>query len=461
MRLALLLALVSGMPDPDSATPSAPEIQRVFDLGPVWSGHPVGFSWLVRGDQITVAFYDADRRLNVASRRLSSRDLEPGSASHTPVTDGWTRVQLDSTLGWDSHNSLVLAQDARGDLHLSGNMHGTPLVYFRTDTPGDIRSFRPLHRMTGDREARCTYPRFFTGPEGAFLFSYRDGASGNGDNLVNVYDLTTKTWTRLLDRPLLDGQGQRNAYPFGPTRGPDGFFHLGWVWRETPDCATNHDLSYARSRDLLHWETAAGEPLALPLTLDPRTIVDPVPVGGGLLNVSTSLFIDSKQRPILVYHKHDEAGHTQAYTARFETDAWRIRPATSWNDRWHASGGGTIVLEITLRGLTRIGPDRLALPYSHWKAGSGRVLLDENTLTPITDNTPAETKPTTPSHPDPLARVEGKTPGLKVHRLTARGPGGTQLILRWETLDAHRDRPRPGPPPPPSPLRLYLLATGE
>ena len=56
---------------------------------------------------------------------------------------------------------------------------------------------------------------------------------------------------------LFDGQGRRNAYPLGPVTGPDGRFHVVWVWRDTPDCATNNNLSYARSRDLIHWETAA------------------------------------------------------------------------------------------------------------------------------------------------------------------------------------------------------------
>ncbi len=43
--------------------------------------------------------------------------------------------------------------------------------------------------------------------------------------------------------------------PQGPVRGPDGLFHVVWVWRDTPDRATNHHLSYARSRDLQRWET--------------------------------------------------------------------------------------------------------------------------------------------------------------------------------------------------------------
>jgi hypothetical protein len=55
---------------------------------------------------------------------------------------------------------------------------------------------------------------------------------------------------RVLDTPLIDGQGERSAYIYGggmPIPGPDGRFHLLWVWRETPDHATNNSLSYART----------------------------------------------------------------------------------------------------------------------------------------------------------------------------------------------------------------------
>jgi hypothetical protein len=39
------------------------------------------------------------------------------------------------------------------------------------------------------------------------------------------------------------------------------------VWRDTPACETCHDISYIRSRDMVHWENAAGKPLALPIKL--------------------------------------------------------------------------------------------------------------------------------------------------------------------------------------------------
>ena len=82
-----------------------------------------------------------------------------------------------------------------------------------------------------------------------------------------IYDVENGRWSRFVDAPYFEGEGKRNAYPRGPSRGPDGYFHFVWVWRDTPDCATNHDVSYARSADLVHWEAADGTPLALPMTL--------------------------------------------------------------------------------------------------------------------------------------------------------------------------------------------------
>ena len=187
----------------------------------------------------------------------------------------WQFKRLDSVVGWDSHNYVTMTLDERGHLHVSGNMHVDPLVYFRTERPGEIPSLRPIPAMVGRLEKRCTYPRFMAGPKGELIFTYRDGASGRGNQIYNVYEEQEQTWQRLLDQPLLDGKGLMNAYPVGPARGRDGLFHLCWVWRDTPDCSTNHDVSYARSRDLVHWETAAGEPVHSFATLmnDLRTVV--------------------------------------------------------------------------------------------------------------------------------------------------------------------------------------------
>ncbi len=277
-----------------TAEETPPVIESSLDIAPVWSGHTVGFALLTQPPHQYIAFYDDQRRMTVAYRKLDAAD--------------WHFVRLPETIGWDSHNYVTMTIDDEGYIHLCGNMHCVPLVYFRTSQPHDIDSFQRIPGMVGDREQKCTYPRFLRGANNEFLFTYRDGSSGNGDQLYNVYDLESQTWRRLLDQPLTSGEGKMNAYAHGPKRGPDGFFHLCWVWRDTPDCATNHDLSYARSRDLVHWETSGGESLNLPITLETAEIVDPVPAGGGIINGNTILGFDSQDRPVISYHKFDAQG---------------------------------------------------------------------------------------------------------------------------------------------------------
>ena len=250
--LGIVVAFVSSV---GLAQTTMPTVAESIDVAPVWSGHPVGFALLTHRDRQYIAYYDADRRMTVASRTLDSTV--------------WNRQTLPETVGWDSHNYVTMAVDAQGHLHVSGNMHNVPIVYFRTTTPGDVTTLARVTSLVGREEKRCTYPAFFTGPKGEFIFTYRDGGSGNGNQIYNRYDADTEQWSRLLDKPLLDGEGERNAYVSRPTRGPDGFWHIVWVWRDTPDAATNHDVSYARSRDLVHWERSDGTPLSLPITVAP------------------------------------------------------------------------------------------------------------------------------------------------------------------------------------------------
>ena len=187
-----------------------------------------------------------------------------------------------------------MAIDDDGYLHVSGNMHVRPLVYFRSQKPLDASTLVRVAAMTGVAETNVTYPSFFRGPNGEFLFTYRDGHSGEGDQITNIYDLKTQTWKRLIDQPLFDGEGQRSAYPTTPELGPDGFFHIVWVWRDTTSAETSHDPSYARSRDLVHWESSHGEPVKLPITFETGEIVTPIPVNGGIINGGVKLGLTIK-----------------------------------------------------------------------------------------------------------------------------------------------------------------------
>jgi hypothetical protein len=421
-------------------------IAETLDLDQVPSWFPVGFCLLTHSNRQYAAYYNAKHEMIVAERGLDDRS--------------WQKVTLPSKVGWDSHNYITMAVDSRGDLHVAGNMHCVPLIYFRTRTPGDITSFERLP-MTGQDEKRCTYPRFLKDADGNLVFMYRSGGSGNGRRFFNAYDTTSLKWSRFIDGPLFEGQGKRNAYPHGPTKGPDGRFHVVWVWRDTPDCATNHHLSYARSRDLKNWETAAGAPLPLPFLLEHSgTWVDAVPAGGGIINGCERLTFDSRNRPIVSYHKSDAKGHMQVYVARFEGGKWRSHPVTEWDKRIAFSGYGAMpFIGIRVSGLQRIEPDKFLIGYRHRDYGSGRVVLDEKTLMPTGGEVTVPRE-----YPPELQRATIDFDGIRVK--TARDPGeqpdaDMKYLLRWETLGAHHDRPRKPPLPPASTLQLVRLVRTE
>ena len=431
--------IAGGAAGAAGAGEATPRVAEVSEIGPVWSGHPVGFALLTHGRRQLAAFYDAERRLTVALRTL-------GEAS-------WQRAVLPTSVGWDSHNGIALAVDEDGHIHVAGNMHSSPLIYFRTTRALDIGSLERVPSMVGTEESSCTYPEFWRGPAGELVFAYRHGRSGSGDHVFNTYDAGKRAWRRLLGTPLTDGEGRRNAYPVGPRRGPDGFWHLVWVWRDTPDAATNHDLSYARSRDLVSWETGAGRPLKLPITLATAEIVDPVPSGGGMINNNTRIGFDSRRRPVIAYHKHDAAGNTQLYNARLEDGRWRLYQTSSWSYRWAFGGLGTLVFDIQVEPVELQPDGTLVQGYTHVREGAGAFRLDERTLRPT-----AVLDAPRP-YPAPLDRPESATPGMRVQwgRDSGESPDpGLVYMLRWETLESNRDQPRSAVPPP-SRLRLYAL----
>jgi hypothetical protein len=437
--IVLLLSLPTTALEPAAAEWGVVDELEV-DRVPSW--FPVGFCLLTHGDTQYAAYYNVKHRMMVARRSLESRK--------------WQKVELPSEVGWDSHNYIRMAMDTKGCIHLAGNMHCVPLVYFRTTKPGDISTFEK-QGMTGKEETRCTYPRFIRDSRGNLLFMYRSGGSGNGRRFYNIYSEETRTWSRFLDTPLFEGEGKRNAYPLGPRKGPDGRFHVVWVWRDTPDCATNHHLSYARSSDLKRWETAAGRAVSLPFTLEQEELcVDPIPPGGGIINGGERLGFDSENRPFIVYHKLDGKEHMQIYVARFADGKWTCRPVTSWEKKITFSGRGAMpFIGIKLADLRSHPPDLFSVRYRHRDYGSGRIFLDAATLRPVNRKVTV-----LPEYPPALRKPAVEFEGMGV-RLAGDGgespEDGVKYVLRWETLGAHHDRPRKPPLPPASVLKLVKL----
>ncbi|MEZ4989598.1 MAG: BNR repeat-containing protein [Saprospiraceae bacterium] len=405
----------------------------------VWTGHPVGFALLTAPPHQFVAYYDSTRAMIVAQRQLGETN--------------WKKKQLPETIGWDSHNYISLVLDSKGYLHVSGNMHVDPLVYFQATKPYDVASLVRRLNLIGDLEQKATYPHFFDGPDNDLIFTYRDGGSGNGNQIYNRYDPDTGTWTRLLDDPLLDGQGDMNAYLHGPVLGPDEYYHLIWVWRDTPDASTNHDISYARSKDLVHWEQSDGSPQPLPITIENSEIIDPVPVQGGMINGNTVIGFDADGTLVVSYHKFDEQGNTQIYNARRETNGWNSYVATDWDFRWDFGGRGSIGKGVGLSPV-RFQNGMLTQQYFVDSLGWRNYRLDPRDLHAV------EQLPMDKGFPEQLEAVRSAFPGMEVHLQTERVPGEGTYVLRWETLSRNRDLPREAPLPPPGELVLYHFPIG-
>lgn len=430
----------AGCTGETSATSTAETELDSMIIDQVWSGHPVGFALLTEAPHQFVAYYESSRAMIVKHRQLGS--------------DQWDKKVLSETIGWDSHNYISMALDSKGHLHVSGNMHVDPLVYFQATQAYDIQSLERRESLIGDLEDRTTYPKFFSDPEGDLIFTYRDGGSGNGNQIYNRYDPDSGNWSRLLDQPLMDGQGAMNAYLHGPVLGPDGYYHLIWVWRDTPDAATNHDISYARSKDLVNWEKSDGSPQPLPITLENCEIIDPVPAGGGMINGNTVIGFDRENRPVVSYHKFGPNGNTQIYNARRSESSWEIHQATNWDFRWDFGGRGSIGKRV---GLTPIALENGQVTQRYWidTVGTQKFRLDPEELTV------AGPLPYDKGYPESLETVRSDFPGMEVQTRAERAEDGTLYLLRWETLGRNRDRPRTGPLPAASPLVLYTFKDTE
>ncbi len=420
-------------PSPGASPAIAADVVSSDAIDRVWSGHSVRSALLVTTDRIYIGYYDANRQLTVAVRALSG--------------GGWTYQKLDTWNDWDSHNYIALAVDGSGRIHVAANMHASPMTMFRTDTTGDVRTLKRVDVLVdATLERSATYPIFLHDKTGRLIFKYRDGSSGNGNEIYDVFDAAATTWSRLTADPLTDGEGHRNGYFMGPVLGPDQQFHITWVWRESPMAETNHDLSYARSPDLIHWFHADGQPFTLPIRLNDAEIVDPVPVKGGMINNNTIIGFDERGRPMITYHKFDAAGDTEIYVARYEGktaggNGWRIAQVSQWKGyRWDFRGGGSLDAELFVSGAEPDGPGLLKIPVIR-QGQSIDFIVRSSDLSLV------EARPVV-SLKDELSRTIKVPDGMQLNLVTAPGAGDTLYALAWAARPPHRDLPSADIPEP-------------
>jgi hypothetical protein len=325
----LFFAVLMAAPLGAAAGPAAPLVSVVGDGWANNSVNAVVFrknSLVTHGDTQYVAYYDAQRYLVLGQRKL-------GSTQWTLRRSAWQGNAADA------HNAISIMVDGAGYLHVSWDHHNNPLRYARSVAPGSLE-LGPKLAMVGADEAEVSYPEFHRLPDGNLLFFYRLGGSGRGDLIINRYDVGRQRWTRLHTN-LITGEGQRNAYwqAFLDQRGT---LHLSWVWRESPDVASNHDMAYARSRDGgVTWERSDGTPYTLPISAASAEYALRIPQNSELIN-QTSMAADQDGHPYIASYWRDAGSAVPQYHVIYHDGAaWQVRSLGFRHTPFSLSGQGT------------------------------------------------------------------------------------------------------------------------
>ena len=280
-----------------------------------------------------VAFYDSTGHVILAKRELG--------------TDTWdtSKTQYTGNIN-DAHCSISIAVDGDGFLHMAWDHHNNELRYCRSVDSGSLK-LGGKTVMIGNSENDVTYPEFFRLPDGNLIFMYRYGVSGAGNMVINKYILAEKKWVRLHN-VLIDGQGQRNAY-WQSCVDKEGTIHVSWVWRETWDVATNHDLCYAKSTDGGEtWYKSTGEQYTIPITLATAEYASKIPQKRELIN-QTSIYADSYGRPYIASYWRPDGSLIPQYHLVYLNDSakWVTLQITDRKKAFSLSGGGTKKIPIS------------------------------------------------------------------------------------------------------------------
>lgn len=284
------------------------------------------------GNDQYVAYYNGDGFVVLGKRKLGTTDWQ------TKTTSFKGNVL-------DAHNSISIMVDGAGFLHLAWDHHNTALNYTKSTVAGSLEMGAKT-AMIGTLESKLSYPEFHRLPNGHLLFMYRDGASGNGNLVINSYNPAQKTWQRLHST-LINGEGQRNAYwqTFVDTKGT---VHLSWVWRETSDVATNHDLCYARSSDGgKTWQKTTGANYTLPITASTAEYALKIAQNSELIN-QTSIYGDSSGRPYVCSYWTPTGSDIPQYQVVYQDGSkWRSVQASNRTTPFSLSGSGTKKIPIS------------------------------------------------------------------------------------------------------------------
>jgi hypothetical protein len=312
--------------------------QTVSNIGLGWSGNSINTVVFRRNAVVShgkvqyAAYYDSVGNVVLAKRRLNS--------------NGWQlkTTQYKGNIK-DAHNSISIMVDGEGYLHMAWDHHGNKLRYCKSVQPGSLDLTGEMLMVAKD-EGKVTYPEFYQLKNGDLLFLYRDGASGQGNLVLNRYYTKTKTWQRVHDN-LIDGEGKRNAY-WQACIDDGGTFHISWVWRESPDVASNHDMCYAKSIDGGNtWTTSSGKLYAMPINAQNAEYIARIPQKSELIN-STSMTSDKHGNCFIATYWRPAGSTIPQYHLIYQREGkWTTQQVSDRKMPFSLSGAGTKRIPIS------------------------------------------------------------------------------------------------------------------
>jgi len=327
-RFCLIFLLLAGLCVSNTVAQKA----TVTTIGNGWAKNSVNTVIFRKNSLVSfknmqyAAYYDNDQYVVLAKRKQGTNNWQSVRSAY----------QGDAT---DAHKDICIMVDGAGYVHVAWGHHNQPLNYAVSTQPNSLE-LSGKKNMTDTKENRVTYPEFYKLPDGNLLFVYRDGASGNGDLVLKRYITLAQKWVDVQNN-LIDGQGKRNAY-WQMAIDKRGTIHLSWVWRESPDVASNHDMCYARSKDGgTTWERSTGEKYVLPITAATAEYACLIPQKSELIN-QTSMFADEDGHPFIATYWR-EAGQTvpQYHIIYNLNGQWQTNNLNFRETPFSLSGGGT------------------------------------------------------------------------------------------------------------------------
>jgi hypothetical protein len=336
LRLSSLLLVLLAIPAKSFEQKSSEA--SIVSVGNGWANNSVNVVVFRKNALVTfrdtqfISYYDENRFVVIGKRKFDSPNWEI------------KRTNLQGNID-DAHNMISMMVDGNGYLHIAWNHHNNSLHYVRSVRPGSLDLTNEMP-MTGKSENRVSYPEFYKMPNGNLLFFYRDGQSGQGNLVIDEYDTKYKQWQQLQNN-LIDGEGQRNAY-WQACVDAKGTIHISWVWRETPDVASNHDLCYARSGDGGRtWETSNGKKYQLPINASNAEYIVRIPQHSELIN-QTSMCADDAGNPYVATYWRDSSSNIPQYRLLYKKNGeWKMINTGFRKTPFSLSGAGTKRIPIS------------------------------------------------------------------------------------------------------------------